>query len=40
MTASLVSSAHRLGPAFDLLAAYQDGGSFFERSAFNDMTHE
>ena len=32
MTASLVSSAHRLGPAFDLLAAYRNGGSFFERS--------
>jgi len=28
----LVARAHRLGPAFDLLAGYQTGGSFFERS--------
>jgi isochorismate synthase len=29
---SLGAHAHRLGPAFDLLAAYHPGGSFIERS--------
>ncbi|HET7236011.1 MAG TPA: isochorismate synthase [Actinomycetota bacterium] len=32
MSEPLASSALRLGPAFDLLSAYHDGGSFFERS--------
>jgi isochorismate synthase len=29
---TLATSAHRLGPAFDLLAAYHPGGAFFERA--------
>jgi isochorismate synthase len=32
MSGPLVTSARRLGPAFDLLSAYHTGGTFFERS--------